>query len=112
MESLIPLAPRVFDLFDNNRDGTVDMREILCGLSSIKTLKAMMPCASAFQALPEDCLPADITEPGKLDEIFDQMDANSDGKVSLRSLKQPCRGTALCKMWSFLLCALYSSLVG
>ncbi|KAG0447059.1 hypothetical protein HPP92_028506, partial [Vanilla planifolia] len=36
MESLIPLAPRVFDLFDNNRDGTVDMREILCGLSSIK----------------------------------------------------------------------------
>ncbi|KAG0466303.1 hypothetical protein HPP92_017883 [Vanilla planifolia] len=127
MESLIPLAPRVFDLFDNNRDGTVDMREILCGLSSIKTLKAMMPCASAFRCMMLidqdvlqqrnwhqclDCLPADITEPGKLDEIFDQMDANSDGKVSLRSLKQPCRGTALCKMWSFLLCALYSSLVG
>ena len=36
MEPLIPLAPRVFDLFDNNRDGTVDMREILCGLSSLR----------------------------------------------------------------------------
>lgn len=36
MSSLIPLAPRIFDLFDNNRDGTVDMREILCGFSSLK----------------------------------------------------------------------------
>lgn len=36
MSSLIPLAPRVFDLFDNNRDGTVDMREILCGFSSLR----------------------------------------------------------------------------
>lgn len=36
MSSLIPLAPRIFDLFDNNRDGTVDMREILCGFSSLR----------------------------------------------------------------------------
>ena len=36
MDPLIPLAPRVFDLFDNNRDGTVDMREILCGLPSLR----------------------------------------------------------------------------
>ena len=36
LEALVPLAPRVFDLFDNNRDGTVDMREILCGLSSLR----------------------------------------------------------------------------
>jgi Ca2+-binding EF-hand superfamily protein len=35
LESLVPLAPCVFDLFDNNHDGTVDMREILCGLSSL-----------------------------------------------------------------------------
>ncbi|KAG0466307.1 hypothetical protein HPP92_017887 [Vanilla planifolia] len=107
MESLIPLAPRVFDLFDNNRDGTVDMREILCGLSSIKNSQgddALRLCfqmydadrsgcisreelASMLRALPEDCLPADITEPGKLDEIFDQMDANSDGKVSFEEFK-------------------------
>lgn len=40
-----------------------------------------------LQALPEDCLPADITDPGKLDEIFDQMDANNDGKVSFDEFK-------------------------
>lgn len=36
MSSLVPLAPRIFDLFDDNRDGTVDMREILCGFSSLR----------------------------------------------------------------------------
>jgi len=39
------------------------------------------------QALPEDCLPADITEPGKLDGIFDRMDASSDGKVTFDEFK-------------------------
>lgn len=39
------------------------------------------------QALPEECLPADIMEPGKLDEIFDRMDANSDGKVTFDEFK-------------------------
>ncbi|GJM88930.1 hypothetical protein PR202_ga05512 [Eleusine coracana subsp. coracana] len=107
MDSLIPLAPRVFDLFDNNRDGTVDMREILCGLSSLRNSRgddALRLCfqmydadrsgciskeelASMLRALPEDCLPGDITEPGKLDEIFDQMDANSDGKVTFDEFK-------------------------
>ena len=40
-----------------------------------------------MQALPEDCLPADIAEPGKLDEIFDQMDVNNDGKVTFDEFK-------------------------
>lgn len=40
-----------------------------------------------MQALPDDCLPVDITEPGKLDEIFDRMDANSDGKVTFDEFK-------------------------
>ncbi|CAL0333613.1 unnamed protein product [Lupinus luteus] len=107
MASLIPLAPRIFDLFDNNRDGTVDMREILCGFSSLKNSKgddALRLCfqmydtdrsgcitkeevASMLRALPEHFLPADITEPGKLDEIFDRMDANSDGKVTFDEFK-------------------------
>ncbi|OAY39051.1 calcium and calcium/calmodulin-dependent serine/threonine-protein kinase [Manihot esculenta] len=107
MSSLIPLAPRIFDLFDNNRDGTVDMREILCGFSSLRNSQgdaALRLCfqmydtdrsgcitkeevASLLRALPEDCLPADITEPGKLDEIFDLMDANSDGKVTFDEFK-------------------------
>ncbi|EEF50239.1 calcium and calcium/calmodulin-dependent serine/threonine-protein kinase [Ricinus communis] len=107
MSSLIPLAPRIFDLFDNNRDGTVDMREILCGFSSLRNSQgddALHLCfqmydtdrsgcitkeevASLLRALPEDCLPADIAEPGKLDEIFDRMDANSDGKVTFDEFK-------------------------
>ncbi|KAM5574182.1 calcium and calcium/calmodulin-dependent serine/threonine-protein kinase-like [Rosa sericea] len=107
MSSLVPLAPRIFDLFDNNRDGTVDMREILCGFSSLKNSRgddALRLCfqmydtdrsgciskeevASMLRALPDDCLPADITEPGKLDEIFDRMDANSDGKVTFDEFK-------------------------
>ncbi|CAK8561256.1 unnamed protein product [Lathyrus sativus] len=107
MPSLIPFAARIFDLFDNNRDGTVDMREILCGFSSLKNSKgedALRLCfqmydtdrsgciskeevASMLRALPYDCLPTDITEPGKLDEIFDLMDANSDGKVTFDEFK-------------------------
>lgn len=107
MTSLTPLAGRIFDLFDNNRDGTVDMREILCGFSSLKNLKgddALRLCfqmydtdgsgciskeevASMLRALPDDCLTIDITEPGKLDEIFDHMDANSDGKVTFDEFK-------------------------
>ncbi|XP_059652873.1 calcium and calcium/calmodulin-dependent serine/threonine-protein kinase-like [Cornus florida] len=107
MSSLVPLAPRIFDLFDDNRDGTVDMREILCGFSTLKNSQgddALRLCfqmydtdrsgciskeevASMLRALPEDCLPVDITEPGKLDEIFDLMDANSDGKVTFDEFK-------------------------
>ncbi|GBG59106.1 hypothetical protein CBR_g24449, partial [Chara braunii] len=34
--SLVPIAPRIFEVFDNNHDGTVDMREIICGLSSLR----------------------------------------------------------------------------
>ncbi|PIN15686.1 Ca2+/calmodulin-dependent protein kinase, EF-Hand protein superfamily [Handroanthus impetiginosus] len=107
MLSLVPLAPRIFDLFDNNRDGTVDMREIIGGFSSLKYSQgddALRLCfqmydtdrsgciskeelASLLRALPEDYLPMDITEPGKLDEIFDLMDANSDGKVTFEEFK-------------------------
>ncbi|XVF82619.1 hypothetical protein PTKIN_Ptkin16aG0063700 [Pterospermum kingtungense] len=107
MSSLLPLATRIFDLFDSNRDGTVDMREIVCGFSSLRNSKgddALRLCfemydtdrsgciskeelASMLRALPDDCLPPDITEPGKLDEIFDRMDANSDGKVTFDEFK-------------------------
>jgi len=49
LESLVPLAPRVFDLFDNNRDGTVDMREILCGLSSLRNSRGDDALRLCFQ---------------------------------------------------------------
>uniref|UniRef100_A0A452ZDX3 EF-hand domain-containing protein n=1 Tax=Aegilops tauschii subsp. strangulata TaxID=200361 RepID=A0A452ZDX3_AEGTS len=40
-----------------------------------------------WQALPEECLPGDIAEPGKLDEMFDTMDANGDGEVTFDEFK-------------------------
>lgn len=49
MSSLLPLAPRIFDLFDNSRDGTVDMREILCGFSSLKKLRGDDALRLCFQ---------------------------------------------------------------
>ncbi|XP_042514771.1 calcium and calcium/calmodulin-dependent serine/threonine-protein kinase-like isoform X2 [Macadamia integrifolia] len=99
MSSLLPFARRIFDLFDNNQDGTVDMREILCGFSTLRNSQgddALHLCFQMYdadrkyhtgQALPEDCLPADITEPGTLDEIFERMDANTDGKVTFEEFK-------------------------
>lgn len=107
MLSLVPLAPRIFDLFDNNRDGTVDMREIIAGFSTLKYSQgddALRLCfqmydtdrsgciskeelASLLRALPDDYLPIDIAEPGKLDEVFDLMDANNDGKVTFEEFK-------------------------
>ncbi|RZC79056.1 hypothetical protein C5167_003290 [Papaver somniferum] len=86
MSSLVPLAPRIFDLFDHNRDGTVDMREIMYDTDKSGCI-SKEEVASMLRALPQDCLPADITEPGKLDEIFDRMDANSDGKVTFDEFK-------------------------
>ncbi|RZR95661.1 hypothetical protein BHM03_00024546 [Ensete ventricosum] len=49
MDSLIPLASRVFDLFDNNHDGNVDMREILCGLSSLRNSRGEEALRLCFQ---------------------------------------------------------------
>lgn len=55
MDSLIPLAPRVFDLFDNNRDGTVDMREILCGFSSLRNSRGDDALRLCFQVKISKC---------------------------------------------------------
>lgn len=40
-----------------------------------------------LQALPQECLPPDILEPGILDEFFDRMDANCDGRLSFEEFK-------------------------
>ncbi|KAL2326140.1 hypothetical protein Fmac_025198 [Flemingia macrophylla] len=49
MSPLIPLAPRIFDLFDNNCDGTVDMQEILCGFSSFENSRGDDALPLCFQ---------------------------------------------------------------
>ncbi|XP_043707144.1 calcium and calcium/calmodulin-dependent serine/threonine-protein kinase-like [Telopea speciosissima] len=58
-------------MYDTDRSGCITKEEV----------------ASMLRALPEDCLPADITEPGTLDEIFERMDANTDGKVTFEEFK-------------------------
>lgn len=58
-------------MYDTDRSGCISKEEV----------------ASMLRALPEDCLPLDITEAGKLDEIFDLMDTNSDGKVTFDEFK-------------------------
>lgn len=47
-----------------------------------------------LQALPEIHLPPNISEPGKLDEIFDQMDTNNDGRVSLEEFRNAMEGNS------------------
>lgn len=51
MTSLVALAGRIFDLFDNNRDGTVDMREIIGGFSSLKYSQGDDALRLCFQVL-------------------------------------------------------------
>nr|ADV78065.1 calcium- and calmodulin-dependent protein kinase [Pellia epiphylla] len=106
--ALLPLAQRIFDLFDDNKDGCVDMREVVVGFSSLKRThgdEALQLCfqlydtdrsgyisrdelASMLRALPEEYLPADVTDAGKLDEMFDHMDANNDGRISFEEFKE------------------------
>lgn len=83
-------------MYDTDRSGCITKEEVASMLTvmNLPFNKIIVPCSlhlltiqSIEQALPEDCLPADIFEPGKLDEIFDLMDANSDGKVTFEEFK-------------------------
>lgn len=35
LQGLVPLAPRIFKLFDYNHDGWVDLREVICGFTAL-----------------------------------------------------------------------------
>ncbi|MCO5569609.1 hypothetical protein L7F22_023325 [Adiantum nelumboides] len=105
--ALLPLSRRIFEIFDNDGSGTVDIREIVGGFSALRKCRgdeALRLCfqmydtdgsgyisrdelASMFRALPEVYLPGDIAEPGKLDEMFERMDTNNDGRVSFEEFK-------------------------
>lgn len=83
MSSLIPLAPRIFDLFDNNHDGTVDMREILCGFSSLRNSQGDDALRLCFQV-------RDLSSPEKPATFFQLIitsrieidNLNADSKLS------------------------------
>jgi calcium-dependent protein kinase len=40
LDGLVPLAPRIFELFDYNHDGWIDLREVVCGFSLMRTSRA------------------------------------------------------------------------
>lgn len=37
LHCFVPLAPRIFELFDYNHDGGIDLREVVCGFSLLRT---------------------------------------------------------------------------
>lgn len=109
MGSLVPLAQRIFEHFDCDKNGRVDMREIVCGFSSLRNRAGEEPLKLCFKmydadgsgfisrdelacmlkALPEAYLPEDLlSDPGKFDELFDRMDANCDGRLSYEEFKE------------------------
>lgn len=49
MSGLVPLAPRIFELFDYNHDGWVDLRELICGFSLLRTSQAEEALRLCFQ---------------------------------------------------------------
>lgn len=99
MDSLIPLAPRVFDLFDNNRDGTVDMRELLCGLSSLKNSQGDEALQICFQVLihQHQLNPLIIQKKKKVQSlnlvllVFQMYDTDRSGSISKEELASMLR---------------------
>ena len=59
----------------------VSQKLVTCGIAS-RNNTCLTKALPHLQALPSECLPKDIMEPGKLDEFFDKMDANNDGQLS------------------------------
>jgi calcium-dependent protein kinase len=35
LQCLVPIAPRIFKLFDYNHDGWIDLREVICGFTAL-----------------------------------------------------------------------------
>lgn len=82
-------------MYDTDRSGCISkdevasmLRVMFIPLNELSFTFSLYILTKVYkQALPYDCLPNDITEPGKLDEIFDLMDANNDGKVTFDEFK-------------------------
>ncbi|KAG0609219.1 hypothetical protein M758_8G167300 [Ceratodon purpureus] len=107
LDVLMPLAPRIFELFDYNHDGWIDLREVICGFSLLRTSRADETLQFCFKmydnddsgfiskdelvqvlgALPDDYLPADLSQV-KMDELFEHIDADSDGRISYQEFRE------------------------
>ena len=91
----------ISQMYDTDRSGCISKEE----LASMLRVRAKNPAKRLLSSaariyffvlttqvlLPRRCrrtaCRGDITEPGKLDEMFDEMDANSDGKVTFDEFK-------------------------
>jgi calcium-dependent protein kinase len=49
MGGFVPMAQRIFDLFDDNKDGSVDLREVVVGFSSLKKTRGDEALRLCFQ---------------------------------------------------------------
>ncbi|KAG0557046.1 hypothetical protein KC19_11G098700 [Ceratodon purpureus] len=107
LQGFVPLAPRIFKLFDYNHDGWIDLREVVCGFTSLlRTAHEEDKIRLCFKmydnddsgyiskdelalvlgALPEDYLPTDISTL-QMDEIFEHIDTDSDGRISYQEFR-------------------------
>ena len=82
MASLVPVAHRIFEHFDGDKNGSVDMREIVCGFSSLrkKGEEALKLC---FQVRPHLGIVCHPRSSHSLHyRVWQMYDADNSGYVS------------------------------